>query len=94
MKGFDPFEEDRHLMSRGPVADYSFVFSKWVPTRDFPFTTEWDEMGDEVEFRYTVRTFGGPVQAVCRMPRLETKDGKAAFTAEVRKRLLEGIETK
>ena len=94
MKGHDPFEEDRHVMSRQPVSDYAFVFSKWVPTQDFPHTTEWDEVGDEVEFRYTVRTFGGPVRATVRMPRLETKDGKAAFPAEVRKRLIEGLETK
>ena len=94
MKGHDPFEEDRAVMSRGPVSDYSFVLHKWKPIEDFPFTTEWDEVGGEIEFRVTVRTFGGPVRAVVRMPRLETTEGKAAFTATVRDRLMKGLETK
>ncbi len=94
MKGHDPFEEDKAVMSRGPISDYGFVFHKWKPTEDFPFTTEWDEAGDQVEFRITVRTFGGPIMATVRMPKLETKDGKVAFTAAVRDRLTRGLELK
>ena len=98
-KKYDPFDEDKHLMSQGPVADYSFVYSKWVPTEDYPSSTEWIEDGDEIEFRVMVRTFGGPVRAIVRTPILETKAGKEAYVADVRKRLQQelrknGMETK
>lgn len=94
MKAEDPFEEDKAIMSRGPISDYSFVLHKWVPTEDFPWSAEWDDVGDEVEFRVTVRTFGGPIMATVKVPKLETTEGKAAFTAEVRRLLIRGIETK
>ncbi len=94
MQGFDPFEEDKHVMSREPVSDYSFVFSKWEPNPKYPHTTEWDEVGDEIEFRITVRGFLGQIRSSCRMPKLETKEGKDSFTATVRERLIKGLEHK
>jgi len=94
-----PFDEDKHLMSREPFVDYSFIFVRWVATEDYPSCTEWSEVDGEIEFRVQVRTFGGPIRASVRMPVLETKAGKDEYTKEVRRRLLaelkgQGMETK
>lgn len=94
MKSDDSFAEDRHLMSREPVSDYGFVFRGWNPFPDYSHTTEWDEVGGEVEFRVWVRKVGGAVDVTVRMPKLETKEGKQAFTAAVRQQIVKGLETK
>ena len=91
-KGFNPFDEDKHVMSREPVSDYGFVFIKWVPGNDHPSFTDWQEVGDQIEFQAVLRTRYGPARATHREPKLETKDGKAAFTARVRDALVKGLQ--
>ena len=94
----DPFDEDKHIMSREPVSDYGFVLHDWKPTIDLPFTTEWDNAWIEgqpvIEFRVVLRTSRGRLTVISRCDPIEMKAEKETLKTVIRKQLEEEISAK